>query len=149
MFVGSCSARVNSPSVPDSLNLPRTVWINLTARSETPLPSVFPPSFSDSEKKSVATATANVVGSISMTPFACAMQRYTKALGATESPPNGCKMSRLTCAASRHWPGLCRHLGAYWSRNCNRIFVSCYMMRDTAYLYDALGRRLYLTPQEG
>jgi len=29
------------------------------------------------------------------------------------------------------------------------IFVSCCIMRDTAYLYDALGRRLYLTPKEG
>ena len=36
-----------------------------------------------------------------------------------------------------------------WSRNCNRIFVSCCSMHDTAYLYDALGRRLYLTPGEG
>src|SRR5215471_4215648 len=78
-----------------------------------------------------------------------ATHRGGKALSATLSPPNGCKTSRLTCAASRRWHGLCRHLSACWSRNCNRIFVSCCTMHDTAYLYDALGRRLYLTPGEG
>jgi hypothetical protein len=34
------------------------------------------------------------------------------------------------------------------SRICNRTFVSCCIMNDTTYLYDALGRRLYLTPGE-
>jgi integrase/recombinase XerD len=34
------------------------------------------------------------------------------------------------------------------SRNCNRTFVSCCIMNDTTYLYDALGRRLYLTSGE-
>src|SRR5687767_13003710 len=41
----------------------------------------------------------------------------------TDSPPNGCKTSRLTYSASRRWPGLCHPLGSHGSRHCNRIFV--------------------------
>ena len=36
--------------------------MNFPAKSETPLPSVFPPSFNASKKNSVATVTANIAG---------------------------------------------------------------------------------------
>src|SRR5262245_60477349 len=66
-------------------------------------------------------------------------RRSISTVGATFSPPKSCKTSQLTCSASRYGHGLCRYLTTHWSRHCNRIFVSCYNMHGTAYLYDALG----------
>ena len=68
--------------------------------------------------------------------------------GATDSPPNGCTKPRLTCLATRRCHGLCSCPRSCLSRNCNRTFVSCCSLHDTAYLYDALGRRLSLTSGE-
>jgi hypothetical protein len=62
------------------------------------------------------------------------------------TPPDRCKNASQTDPGSRCLLEVPRPPPCAMPRKCNRTFASCCSMHNTTSLYDALGRRLSLTP---